>query len=390
MAVLSFGCFSIPIAAQSALPTQLAGFRSDISNSTNQVVNIIAFGDSETSGSGASVAAKSWLNKLTTQLQAEFGNGGTGIIPLFDNEAQEAAIGSNTLYKWVLNGPGWTGGVPAIDPNSPNQGYAKYSLYYGPVDNPNVTATLPNIPNVDGFCIYYVTYRNTGEGITYSIDGSGPALLRGSNMVTLRFIPARSCVVAPGGFGTHTLTLRAPSVGEMFLFGAEGISGTNGVRVHNLAYAGSDTYFIGHNTESQLAPFIRLIGNISLVINAYGGENDWQQSPEYNPSTYAAYLQNSISFFQGLYPLPSILLIGETNDRNARSNPNGFGNQAAYQAAQQGVVSGNPSLAFFSIADLLGDWGTANANGYMYDHVHPNDAGHALIAKRLYSFLFGD
>lgn len=379
----------MPIAAQSALQTQLAGFRSDVSNSTNQVVNIIAVGDSETSGNGASAPANSWLNKLNSQLQAEFGNGGTGIIPLFNNAAEEASIDSNTLYKWVLKGPGWRGGAPGIGPNSPNQAKGKYSLYFGAADNADVAATLPNVANVDGFCVYYVTYRDTGDGITYSIDGGAQALLPGSNRVTPMLIPRKSCVAA-GGIGTHTLTLSGPSTGEMFLFGAEGTNGKTGVRVHNVAYPGSDTYFVGHHPESQLAPFLGLIGNISLVVNAYGGENDWQQSPEYNPATYAAYLRNSISFFQGLYPLPSILLIGETNDEYAAMNPNGFGTQAAYQIAQQGVVSADPSLAFFSFADLLGDWETANANGYMYDHVHPNDAGHALIAKRLYSFLFGD
>lgn len=389
VAVVSFSCFSVPIAAQSALPAQLAGFRSDLDNSTNQVINIVAIGDSETYGTGASAPANSWLQKLTAQLQAEFGNGGTGIIPLFDNVAEEATTG-NTLYKWVLNGPGWRGGVPAIGPNSPKQSYPKYSLYYGPSDNANLTATLPNIPNVYGFCIYFVTYLNTSQGITYSIDGGGQALLNGSNTITRRLIPGKSCVLAPDGFGTHTLTLWAPSTGQMFLFGAEGISGTTGVRVHNLAYAGSDTYFAGHDTESQLAPFIGLIGNISLVLDGYGGENDWQQSPEYKPATYATYLQNSISYFQELYPAPSILLVGETNDEYAARNPNGFGTQAAYQGAQQGVGEANPSVAFFSIAELLGDWETANANGYMYDHAHPNDAGQALIAKRLYSFIFGD
>ena len=385
IASLGLGCFTTVVGQSQDAP--FAAFKTDVGNSSNQVVNIVALGDSETSGNGASVPANSWLNKLTAQLQAEFGNGGTGLIPLYDNVAQEAVIGSKTMYKWVLSGPGWRGGAPDIGPNSPNQHYQKYSLYYGAANHADVTATLPNIPNVDAFCIYYVTYRDTGQGITYSIDGGGQALLPGSNHITSRLIPAKSCVKA-GGVGTHTLTLSAPAAGEMFLFGAEGTHGTTGVRVHNLAYAGSDAYFVGHDTESQLAPLIGLIGNISLVINAYGGENDWQQSPEYNRVTYATYLQNSISFFQQLYPLPSILLIGETNDEHGAYDMNGFGTQAVYQDAQEEVWYANPSVAFFSFANLLGSWATANAHGYMYDHVHPNDAGQALIANRLYFFIF--
>lgn len=334
----------------------MATFNIAIHNPVSRVANVVLLGDSWTEGAGFTSVKNVWAQQLQAYLQTSFGSHGTGIVPLHTSTG-----------AWTLTGT-WNQ-LPNLGPSQ--GGNNAFSSLYQASGTSN-TAAMSVKYYGDHFVIYYATYTDSGAGFGVAIDG-GAATTYG-NQTSTGYTPKSVSIATSTGW--HTAVITAPATGNCYLYGAEWVSGTSGVSVHNMGRGGARSEAFGGSPANELAWLNQISGGVQLAIISLG-VNDYGESVA--PATYGANLQALITYLKTSFsPAPSILILDQGNVNQSGGSP-----QSAYTATEQQLALANNAM-FLSVSRRWGSFANASAMGVMNaDGLHPNDAGYLDIASMI-------
>lgn len=343
---------------------QMADSLQALHNAANQITSIAILSDSfgvcdqSNCTVGPTNKDNLWTNKLKRQLQALYGYGGTGAIPLVFN------IGSGTVNSDYYSVAGtFTVGTqlgPVQGASVP--GGSLVHLATGAV------LTFTTTDTFDHLNVYCMTAAASGS-LAISIDGTAHGTACGTTSGTNTAVKAISTAVA---LGTHAVTLT--STGDSYVYALEGTAGTTGVRVHNLSVGGATAEFFGDPTGTGITPrtaFYDLIGNIAgNVIMLQTNE----PGTGYNVASFTASMTSLLNHVQGSGPLFVSALLAVPPQGSI-----GTSTLAPYTAAQITLAQTRSNTAFTNIQNR---WGTTyNSASGLWDlgpslpGGHPNDKG---------------
>lgn len=351
----------------------LATWFSALRNANNQVVNVAIIGDSIAQGLGTVSSGgkfyNSWVQQLTLHLHTLFGNGGSGIIPVY------YGVGA-----WTQNGA-WTEGGSNLGPLQ--TGISPFNHLYSATGISNNLALIA----MDGDKVNVYTQSAPDSGAcTVSIDGTVVGTTPATTSATLQAVKT---TFAASALGSHTLTITPTATGKCYVYGAEWTIGSTGVRIHNVSVAGARSEAFGSAPATQNA-FLNVIpGGIQMAIVSLG-VNDFHAGNNEALSTYNSNMQNLLTYLAALSsPGPSVMIVDENQPNTANQTPavNAQFTWPQLISAEQSLAVAN-NAAFVSVSELWGSYTTANSLGLMSsDGVHPNDKGHLyysyLIEHRL-------
>jgi len=353
-----------------ALSTWFAALR----NANTQVVNVAIVGDSIAQGLGTvSNGGKfynSWAQQLALHLHTLFGNGGSGIIPVY------YGVGA-----WTQTGT-WTEGGANLGPLQ--TGLSPFNHLFSATGTSNNLALMA----MDGDKVNVYTQSAPDSGAcTVSIDGTAVGTTPATTSATLQAVKT---TFAANAFGSHALTITPTATGKCYVYGAEWTIGSTGVRVHNMAVAGARSEAFGTSPSTQDA-FLNVIpGGVQLAIVSLG-VNDFHAGNNEALSTYTSNMQNLLTYVAGLAsPSPSILLLDENQPNTVNQTPavNAQFTWPQLVSAEQSLAVAN-NAAFISMSELWGSYPSANTLGLMAsDGVHPSDKGHLYYDYVLEHRLF--
>ncbi|MFL6451066.1 MAG: GDSL-type esterase/lipase family protein [Bryobacteraceae bacterium] len=340
----------------------LSTWLSALRNANNQVVNVVVIGDSIAQGLGTvSNGGKfynSWAQQFTAHLHTLFGNGGSGIIPVY------YGVGA-----WTQTGT-WTEGGSNLGPLQ--TGISPFNHLYSATGTANNLALMAM--DGDKVNVYTQTAPDSGA-CTVSIDGT---VVGTTPATTSAGLQAVKTTFAASTFGSHTLTITPTTTGKCYVYAAEWTIGSTGVRVHNVGVAGARSEAFGSSPATQNA-FLNVIpGGIQLAIVSLG-VNDFHAGNNETLSTYTSNMQNLLTYVAGVSsPSPSVVMLDENQPNTLNQTPavNAQFTWSQLLSAEQSLAVSN-NAAFVSISELWGSYTSANALGMMAaDGVHPNDKGH--------------
>jgi lysophospholipase L1-like esterase len=322
--------------------------------------DIAVIGDSITCGNGASAHSNRWVERLAAQLRQRLAlpTGGRGYI-----SAQNSGV---TTYTW----PAALSGGAAVAGNQwgPNKSIVALSAA-----GQTITYQLA------GTSCDVMYLRGTGLGtFSYSVDGGAV-----TNIVTTNASNVDGTVtrVVLGAAGAHTLTLTWVA-GTNFVEGVIEYNGdeTSGLIVHDCGHGGTTTndwaVQTGGSTPTYGYPNALATLSPDLVI-ALLGANDVSTSVPL--ATYQSNWPLIMSLVKAKLatPLPPVLYV-------SLAAPAGL--TTAWQPYMNSLYGVSSAQGQAAVADLrlrvpnvddVPNW------GIYFDSVHPNDAGHALIADAL-------
>ncbi len=340
----------------------LATWFSALRSASSQVVNVAIIGDSIAQGLGTvSNGGKfynSWAQQLAMHLHTLFGNGGSGMVPVY------YGVGA-----WTQTGT-WTEGGSNLGPLQ--TGISPFNHLFSATGTSNSLVLMA----MDGDKVNVYTQSAPDSGAcTVSIDGTVAGTTTATTTATLQ--PVKTTFAA-SAFGSHTLTIAPTATGKCYVYGAEWTIGSTGVRVHNVAVAGARSEAFGSAPATENA-FLNVIpGGIQLAIVSLG-VNDFHAGNNEALSTYTSNMQNLLTYLQGLSsPSPSVLILDENQPNTLNQTPavNAQFTWSQLVSTEQSLAVSN-NAAFISMSELWGAYTSANSLGVMAaDTVHPNDKGH--------------
>lgn len=352
---------------------------------------VIVVGESSSQGFYASnLHTGGWVGAMRTQLQARYGNGGSGFFSTsrsaikLNGASDAAAVAAWTTVECLATTTGtWTLG----------------GNLYGPGITYLYTDTASSITfKVSGTIvkIYTVSGSTTRAGYTYTIDGGAPVTVADSGISAANI---QVTTVTGLANADHTVTItRDGASGTLSVCGVAGENAT-GIVVDNNAKAGaaSGSFVTGANSAASTPLGAGWNGGESnpcdlLIYTA--GPND--AASNVTPDVWSA---NVAKYFKavkdtGVQAGDTDLMIviphlGTHDTTNFVYQE--YANRARALADTYGaaVVNlwalGRNSWKYW---DDLGYWGDADAVGAAgHDSVHPGDAGYAHIAGHILSVV---
>lgn len=333
----------------------------------------IAFvGDSTTNGSGggngggslynnsrlvapnARVAALLAADGYATNIQSFYGSGG-----------------NNTLSVYAASDPAHiTAGTATGLANLPANNLISLAAgqSFGPYTFDDVDTIVMKFPT-------------GGYGqLSYSIDGGAPVTINEGGANSLQVV-----TVSGLSRGSHTVTFANVS-GTAYVWGVEGQITRNEIRLLNLGTRGAAIGDLINNTSSRpwyhysmataQSPVDLIVLNIG--INDVGTSGISQATYDTNVRAYIARQKALNAAVKFIIELPNPISV---------ASPPGI-TEAQMRSTLTTIASDNsfPLVDRWTSMGVTG-WSDANSKGLMYDALHPNAAGYALIAPPLYTAI---
>lgn len=342
--------------ANAKAATALQGWYARLAQRDTARADVVILGDSLTNGQGATQIGRRYTTRTATRLRQRLGltAGGVGYI--------SASNTGESTFTWPAAAAGGTAPSQNTD-----YGVNRYITFLGS-SGQAITFT------VTGDSVDIMSYNNAGV-FSYSVDGGAATNIPGTSGVEV------VTHVSLGSAGSHTVTLAWVS-GSVFIDGLVVYNGdyTAGVHVHAGGHYGWSTVeWTGGGTGSTQWP-----GAIAALtpdlIGIELGLNDITY-----PTTSADFqtnLANLIGYIRAgiTDPDPPIVLIAmPARQSTAATWP-------AYVDAMYAVAAADSKVLVCDLGQRVPGY-DADAWSLYYDGVHPNDAGHALIADALTEFL---
>jgi lysophospholipase L1-like esterase len=325
-------------------------------------------------GMGANSSAPyyitSWFGgRIVDMIRKRFPDGGYGFNPLADTtgnaDTRFTKTGTWTTSTGTRRGIGGGLALTTVDPAA--------------------TLTYTPATSINQFIINHAVTTDGGS-FTYTVDGGAPVTV---NTNGAEAIGSTSITVT---LGKPVIVITAPASGRLTLLGVqENVTGSGGVRVAKYGINGSVTndHIVGTVATSQqnlvknlVVPDLTLI---DLITNDYGHGDVSIATFKANMTTMITngLLSGSVALMIPIPPSGRRGPLGVPDSVPLNQTPvfDEFV-QATYDLADQ------YDLMVIDLRMIYGDWATANAEGYMSDDYHPNDAGHRAIARAAYGALF--
>lgn len=277
--------------------------------------------------------ANGWQTQIKTALQTKYGNGGIGFINLGRG-------------AWVKTGV-WT--------QQTNRGPFGQCWYASNDTTKLWTLTVTEGDNAD---IHYL--NGTGAAaFDVVVDGTTTHTITPAGTIDSSHKKAN---ISLGANGPHTIVVKAPASGTLWLVGAAVYVGTTGVVVHNICRSGAAC-------EVQLADRLGFLPLLGTVFNFVGYvANDY--TTQIAAATYQTRINALATFLNNLGKVG--FWIPPDNGSAPKAIP--LSTYESYTKAAAATVG-----AYWF--DCHKAWQTyAQRTGLMYDTMHPNTAGHAVLA----------
>ena len=327
---------------------------------------VLCVGDSTMAGWGAGGVGSGsgqYVNAFTNQAAALMAAAGvnTSTENFFGDRNFTQAGGSVTTFDTRLTlGTGWSAasGTASLGGRLLQASAGAGNLSFAPTTN------------CDTFEIYYAV--NTGFGVFgYAFNGGAQA-----GTVNTSGTGGVGKSVVTTALGANTLNI-TPTSGTVSIVGVIAYNSTvKTVQIVNVGAGGFKTadwidVTNGWSPGNAAPTMGQDLTVIDLTINdPYNGVSN---------STYSANLQTLTNLFAGTDVL---FMSGNAVNTTAVTSVN----QAATVSSMSSTASGN-GMPFVDIYSILGDWATLNANGNMFDSLHPDTSGYALIAAQIKAAL---
>lgn len=332
-----------------------------------------AVGSSITAGYWASTRANGYVGRLAGQLQAEYGDGGTGYLGMARAPMFGANIATYPTGDKVEQSGTW----------SPSSGLS----YGGPGSARGSSTTLGSTltwRRLRGTTIrlYWLSVTAPGGTFTYSVDGSTPVTVAtaGPNGA----LTATTISDLPDVQHTLVLTITSPNGANIYGASCERASG---VVVNNFAMGGArtDRYAVAQTaTWSGGAAYPADLVIYELSVNDAG------LAPVLDPSATVANLRAYLDATRGVNPDTDVLVvaphIGNHETQGVKPYADMIGRARgvceAYNAAFVNIWARYRNS--YAAAAAASYWGDDTAEGVVgVSGIHPGDTGHALIAAAL-------
>ena len=331
-----------------ALPlakTALATFRTALIGAGATQCPVVLIGDSIGEGYAATnQRSTGWMYRVKTLLQALYGDGGLGFLGAHRSD----------LYNWAGSWTAYTTYGVDDQYSTNTSSIVTISAQYCSSFQVIVAAVTSFDASVDG-----------GAYQTYSTAGFGTSIHR---MGTV------SC----GTLGNHTLAIRGPSSGNLHFFGVVPVVSTTGVVVHNLSITGTSAPSWTTTRVAMVPGFAPKLWIIALGVND-AGLIDAANASEPDVASFTTQYQSIVT--QAKATGASVLLINE----HPTVRTGTASSSDAVQAAVASMADSN-AVGYMSFTEL---WGTYAASAsLMNDSLHPNNAGHLLMAQQAISYIY--
>lgn len=351
----------------------LDSWRKDVSESRLHPVNVVVVGDSIACCVGPADYENTWTNVLRQHLALEYGDHGSGIIPVGNNE------GLSTNPQWSIHPHG--GSVETI-PFGPFQSApGAFGGVFRLRGAAQLTVLLP-VKRPDGINLYYASAVDSTDGITVHYPDGSLATVGRIGSPTFK---AQRVSIPTGDGELSRLSFSSASAhGSVYIYGIEFTYGDSGVSLHNLAHGYARTEAWGSQPEQELA-FLPLIqGGIQLAIVSLG-VNDSTNGAGTTIVQYRDHMSAIIAQLRRLNPRMAIVIFDEISTKPGESAS--LLSQNAIRR-QEMAIAQRLSLGFVSPLAVFGTSPSSAERGLLSrDKVHPTDLGDRLIAEAIQRYL---
>lgn len=313
---------------------------------------LLCKGDSTTVGYGTGMAPHlgSMPVYLATAL-ASFGipNAGSGWASPFNNEPAPSGPYDG---RWSLSG--FANGATTIN--------------YVQATTSGATATYTS--DKAGTAVDIATFGISG-GFTYKIDGGSAVTVTPNGNQSVQVISVTGLSNT-----THTVLITTTSTTSTYVVGAR-VRGSVGLEITNGGVGGMQTNAWALTGFNYPQPVFN-------SLDTYHGEllslglNDVVSSV--SALAFKTNLQIIASADQALRDV--ILWVPPTPNSGDVATTSWTPYRSPYYDVADAL-----NLPLIDLGDRFGSWATANTNGIMFDHLHPNGAGYAAIAQMFASLL---
>ncbi|ALY08463.1 minor tail protein [Arthrobacter phage Anansi] len=352
---------------------KLQDYQTKLANAANVQCNIVAMGDSITEGTGASNVVNRWQTIMQTELRYRHGALTGATFPWIPTWPRTSAPGmpvtrSGNVGVDVNRGIGWKAGIINTDGA--------------------VTFTFT------GTSFKLIVLKGSTTGVMdVSIDGGAVQSYNTNSITGGGSDAAYKWDSGPLTRGTHTARVTwnasSPANYGIYLFGCLTYDGdeTNGIRVLDGGYHGSNSSMYTSAQLTQLGANINSVGNVGLVISAVG-TNDYGQSTPI--ATFKERLELFVSTLRSTGYTGSIAFCGVYKGLTS-----GVARDDAlwtsYLDQMRQVAATDSKVAFFDwrlrMPDVPEPYNASASLGLYADGLHPSDAGHKYIAGFMTDYL---
>jgi lysophospholipase L1-like esterase len=289
-------------------------------------------------------------------------------------------------WSFTSGGDAWTLGtiseawsVGPFQAGTPNasvmfaNGSSKVATWSNNLSGSNTIVATTGVP-VNSFSLYMVDGSGAGN-FSYRLGGVFGSWTNVSetwnNDNSIKVITVNSEIL------TGSLEVRAAnSAGtavNTYLIGVQPHSLTTGPRVHNMGVNGKFLSTFVRTTGPDWGKWIDIVQPKIAIVMFTNDLLLWSQA------NWETQLNAFISRVRSNGGEPIIMtMCGQNGRENGNYDQQRSSNQSV--AAAQGVIHIN----FY---DIMGDYATANAAGYMADNLHPSNKGAQLMAQHIWSHI---
>jgi lysophospholipase L1-like esterase len=342
--------FDSRLSLYNATPANLRKLRAAIAKArSTSFARLNFYGDSTIHGSGGDSPyhTHSAVSRLRALFDAKYGAAGTGVeIPF------TPAIGGDTRWtfagSWGAASFGIMGSTTALASNGAG----------------NTVAFAA--PSCDSFTIWYLR-ASPGGTFNINVDGGADTPVNSNGAFAYQAV-----TIAAGALGAHTLNIKAPASGSLYLCGVEATIGTVGVRVSRLGVPGRTSAEIGAAAATSATgwnslQFDLMPPDVSVLAM---GINDWLTQVAL--ATYKAQVQAAIT-----KALTTGACILEVPTPPGAASPPAIP-WTSYVTQLYDLADTN-DIPLIDMTHRWSDWTTSNAAPMAYyggDYLHPSGRGY--------------
>lgn len=348
-------------------------WRKEASESRIHPVNVVVIGDSIACCIGPADYENTWTNVLRQRLALQYGDHGSGIIPVGNND------GLSTNPQWSIHLRG--GSVETIPFGPFQSGEGAFGSGFRLRDGARLTVLLP-AKRPDRIVLYYASASDSTNGITVHYQDGVLVTVGRIGSTTFK---ARSVSIPIKDNGCSRLSFSAASGdGSAYIYGIEFIYGNSGISLHNLAHGYARTEAWGSHPEQQLAFLSQIQGGVQLAIISLG-VNDSINGAGTTDVQYRDNMSAIVAQLRRLNPRMAIVIFDEISTKLGETAL--LLSQNAVRC-QEMALAQKLSLGFVSPPAVFGISSRAIKGGlFSRDMVHPNDLGDRLIADVIQRYL---
>lgn len=348
---------------------KIGDWQAAVANAANVQANAVIIGDSISEGTGTTNTSNRWQNLVQKDLRYRHGCAPGAEYPFIPTWPRTSAPGIPVVRTGDVavdanRGIGWKAGVIGTDGA--------------------VTFTFT------GTSFKLMIIKGSASGVmAVSIDGGANQLYNTNSVTGGGADAAYKWDSGPLTRGVHTVRVTRSATSEtlmgIYLYGCLTYDGdeTNGVRLLDGAYHGSNTTLWTSARLDQLVANINSIGNVKLVMVG-SGTNDYGQGIA--PATTKANYELMLSKLRGGGYTGSIVFqnVYKGVDRDEAT-------WAAYGDAMRQVAATDAKCAYFDwrmrMPDVPTPYNDSTGLGLFNDGLHPSNIGNRFIASFLTDYL---